>query len=99
MTRDGSAYPLPQSAHRIPGSASSRWERITGRPAPALAILNEHAGPRPAPAFVEWLMGLPKGWVTSPALALTHAQQLAALGDGVAPMQAATAVSHLRKAR
>lgn len=25
MTHDGSAYPLPRSAHRIPGSASSSW--------------------------------------------------------------------------
>lgn len=69
-----------------------RWERITGRPAPAPAILNEDVGPRPAPAFVEWLMGLPPGWVTDPGLALTHAQQLSVLGNGVVPPQAARAI-------
>ena len=44
--------------------AITRWEHITGRPAPAPALLNDADGPRPAPAFVEWLMGLPTGWVT-----------------------------------
>lgn len=72
--------------------AIARWERITGRPAPAPAILNEDVGPRPAPAFVEWLMGLPPGWVTDPGLALTHAQQLSVLGNGVVPPQAARAI-------
>ena len=41
--------------------AIARWEHITGRPAPAPALLNDADGPRPAPAFVEWLMGLPTG--------------------------------------
>ncbi|GAB2991795.1 DNA cytosine methyltransferase [Actinotalea caeni] len=79
-------------------AAIARWERITGRPAPAPApaILNQHEGPRPAPAFVEWLMGLPAGWVTDPELALTHAQQLTALGNGVLPLQAVAAVRSLR---
>ncbi len=39
--------------------AIARWEHITGRPAPAPAFLNDADGPRPAPVFVEWLMGLP----------------------------------------
>ncbi len=76
-------------------AAITRWERITGRPAPAPAILNEDVGPRPAPAFVEWLMGLPAGWVTDPLLGLTHAQQLTALGNGVVPRQAAYAIAAL----
>ncbi|MFT3889028.1 MAG: DNA cytosine methyltransferase [Arachnia sp.] len=75
--------------------AIARWERITGRPAPAPAILTGDAGPKPAPAFVEWLMGLDPGWVTEPALGLTPAQQLAALGNGVAPRQADAAVRAL----
>lgn len=72
--------------------AVTRWERITGRPAPTPAILNEVAGARPAPTFVEWLMGLDEGWVTNPSLRLTHAQQLTALGNGVLPKQAAMAL-------
>lgn len=74
-------------------AAVARWQNVIGRTAPAPAILNQ--GPRPAPAFVEWLMGLDAGWVTSPELALTPAQQLAALGNGVLPRQATTALSSL----
>lgn len=72
--------------------AIARWESILGRPAPEPALLNQSAGLHPAPVFVEWLMGLPEGWVTDRALELTHAQQLTALGNGVLPMQAATAL-------
>ena len=68
--------------------AIARWEYITGRDAPAPAILNEDRGPRPAPEFVEWLMGLPAGWVTDPAHELTANQQNTALGNGVLPLQA-----------
>ncbi len=75
--------------------AIARWERITGQSAPAPAIVNDKAGPRPAPPFVEWLMGLESGWVTAPELELTHAQQLAALGNGVLPRQATRALLKL----
>lgn len=37
--------------------AIARWEHITGREAPSPALLNDETGPRPAPAFIEWLMG------------------------------------------
>lgn len=73
-------------------AAIARWEHIVGRPAPAPALLNHDSGPRPSPEFVEWLMGLPSGWVTDPTLALTANQKLAALGNGVLPLQAASAV-------
>lgn len=75
--------------------AIARWERITGRSAPAPAILNESTGPRPAPPFVEWLMGLPAGWLTHSELGLTPAQQLTALGNGVVPIQAAAGLQGL----
>ncbi|TCJ80260.1 UNVERIFIED_ORG: DNA (cytosine-5)-methyltransferase 1 [Dietzia maris] len=75
--------------------AVARWEHITGRPAPAPALLNDADGPRPAPAFVEWLMGLPSGWVTGSG-DLTQNQQITALGNGVLPLQAAQALSALR---
>ena len=67
--------------------AITRWEHITGRPAPAPALLNDADGPGPAPAFVEWLMGLPAEWVTG-ADDLTQNQQITALGNGVLPLQA-----------
>jgi DNA (cytosine-5)-methyltransferase 1 len=75
--------------------AIARWEHITGRDAPAPAILNEAKGPRPAPEFVEWLMGLPVGWVTDPARELSPNQQNTMLGNGVLPAQAATALDML----
>ena len=74
--------------------AIAHWEHITGGPAPAPALLNDADGPRPAPAFVEWLMGLPTGWVIDSA-ELTQNQQITALGNGVLPLQAASALSLL----
>lgn len=75
--------------------AIAHWEHITGREAPAPTILNDTPRPRPAPEFVEWLMGLPQGWVTDSPELLTVNQDLAALGNGVVPVQAATALRHL----
>ncbi|MGC4152311.1 MAG: DNA cytosine methyltransferase [Propionicimonas sp.] len=72
--------------------AIAQWEHITGRPAPAPALLNDAKGPRPAPVFVEWLMGLPAGWVTHPSNRLTPNQQITALGNGVLPLQAVAAL-------
>ncbi len=45
-----------------------------------------------APPFVEWLMGLPAGWVTAEQLNLPRTAQLRALGNGVMPQQAAHAL-------
>lgn len=72
-----------------------RWEHVTGRLAPAPALLNDADGPRPAPAFVEWLMGLPAGWVVTGTDDLTQNQQITALGNGVQPLQAALALTAL----
>ncbi|MFN9901612.1 MAG: hypothetical protein ACK55Z_23090 [bacterium] len=38
------------------------------------------------PQFVEYMMGLPKGWVTD--LDISRSQQLKILGNGVVPQQA-----------
>lgn len=54
--------------------------------------------PRPAPEFVEWVMGLPPGWVTDPAHGLTQNQVIAALGSGVLPLQASAAIDALMPA-
>lgn len=53
--------------------AVARWERITGRSAPAPAILNDDVGVRPAPAFVEWLMCL-RPWLGNRSVAGLVAQ-------------------------
>lgn len=70
-------------------AAIARWEPVIGRPAPDPAIDG-----RLSPLFVEWLMGLPAGWVTD-VPGLSRAQQLKALGNGVVPQQAAAALSHM----
>lgn len=77
-------------------AAIARWEHVTGMTAPAPALEQEGQGLRPSPGFVEWLMGLPQAWVTDPGIGLTANQQLTALGNGVPPLQAVTAVSALR---
>lgn len=74
--------------------AIRRWEHALGRPAPDPTEPGRN-GPRLAPVFVEWLMGLDPGHVTDPAIGLTRNQQLKALGNGVVPQQAALALSLL----
>lgn len=78
--------------------AIDRWENTLGRPAPAPTEPTGKAGAhRLSPRFVEWLMGLPDGWVTSTDT--SRNEQLKALGNGVVPQQAAAAIRHLLKIR
>lgn len=80
-------------------AAIARWEHILGRPAPEPTEPGAKGRPRLSPRFVEWMMGLPDGWVTDPAIWAHHARpagvrnaQLRILGNGVVPQQAAAAV-------
>lgn len=75
--------------------AIRRWEHLTGRLAPSPTLVSDDGQYRPAPRFVEWLMGLPDGWVTDTDLGLTSPEQLTALGNGVVPTQAAHALRAL----
>ena len=70
--------------------AVARWERIIGRPAPAPT---DDRG-RLSPPFVEWMMGLPAGWVTDTP-GLSRSKQLKCLGNGVVPQQAVYALASL----
>lgn len=72
-------------------AAIRRQEQVFGRPAPLPTEPGKNGQPRLAPAFVEWLMGLPAGHVTDPAIGLSRNDQLKALGNGVVPQQAAAA--------
>ncbi|RJO79317.1 DNA cytosine methyltransferase [Nocardia panacis] len=74
--------------------AVQEWERRT-RPAPWIAEPNRNGQPRLSPRFVEWMMGLPAGWVTAPELGLPYYGQLHLLGNGVIPPQAAHAIALL----
>ena len=70
--------------------AIARWETVLGRPAPAPTEPGAKGGHRLAPRFVEFLMGLPEGWVCD-VPGLTRNNQLKALGNGVVPQQCAAA--------
>jgi DNA (cytosine-5)-methyltransferase 1 len=77
-------------------AAVERWERVTGRVAPAPTNPDgREGGHRLSARFVEWMMGLPDGWVTDPAIGLTRNNQLKALGNGVVPQQALLALQVL----
>jgi DNA (cytosine-5)-methyltransferase 1 len=71
-------------------AAVRRWERLT-RPAPNPTERGKNGQPRLSPAFVEWMQGLPAGWVTD-VPGLSRNEQLKALGNGVVPQQAAAAL-------
>lgn len=71
--------------------ALTMWEHVLGRCAPSPTDEME----RLSPEFVEWMMGLPAGWVTSPDIGISRTAQLRMLGNGVVPQQAAYAVSGL----
>jgi DNA (cytosine-5)-methyltransferase 1 len=75
------------------GYAIARWERVTGRKAPAPTVNNGRT--RLNPAMVEWMMGLPDGWVTGHDL--TPTQELKMLGNGVVPQQARLAIQLLER--
>jgi DNA (cytosine-5)-methyltransferase 1 len=76
------------------GPAVNRWERVLGRPAPNPTTTGRTGRPVLNPRFVEWMMGLPEGWVTD-VPDLSRVAQLKALGNGVAPAQAAAALTEL----
>ena len=102
LTRSGersSEMLLPGVARRLTRSsgvafapAVARWEHITGRLAPHPTEPAPQGGARLSAVFVEWMMGLPAGWVTD-VPGLGRPQKLKALGNGVVPQQAALAVT------
>ncbi|BDH08401.1 DNA cytosine methyltransferase [Streptomyces seoulensis] len=69
------------------GPAIRRWEHVTGRPAPCPTEPGTRGNRRLAPVFVEWMMGLPAGWVTA-VPGIPRKEQLKILGNGVVPQQA-----------
>ncbi len=78
-------------------AAIEQWERVLGRPAPDPTMTSPRTGgPQLAPAFVEWMMGLPAGWVSeveglAPKPAGLRNARLSLLGDGVVRQQAEVA--------
>jgi len=70
-------------------AAIRRWEVMFGSEAPQPTEPAPRGGQRLNPVFVEWMMGIPEGWVTSLEMPRTHKLKL--LGNGVVPYQAAFA--------
>ena len=75
------------------GPAIRRWEALT-RPAPEPTKLNAKGNPKLSDEFDEWLMGLPKGWITD-VPGITWNETLKASGNGVVIQQVVEAVRHL----
>ena len=72
--------------------AIERWEQTLGRPAPEPTTPSKTGKPQLSAPFVEWMIGLPEGHVTSPEIGISRARQLKALGNGVVPQQAEYAI-------
>lgn len=103
LARIGREQPLERDADRRRGPyiawgpyepAIRRWEHHTGRLAPPPTEPGPKSGQRLSPRFVEWMMGLPAGWVTD-VPGNTRNDQLRMLGNGVVPQQAAAALEAL----
>lgn len=87
-------------------NAISRWENIIGRAAPMPTEPTSTGNSRINPAFAEWMMGWPAGWVTDvpssqdalfgdPAPAVDRSDQLKICGNGVVTRQADNAIRQL----
>lgn len=71
--------------------AIRRWEEVLGRPAPSPTKPDGKDGARRlSSAFTEWMMGLPRGWITD--CGLSRNDELKACGNGVVPQQAELAL-------
>lgn len=81
------------------GQADSRtlehWEKVTGEryPYPFYTLDPPRGLSRLSIEFVEWMMGLPVGYVSTPRLCLSHDDRMALLYSGTVPLQAAHAVA------
>ncbi|MET7968791.1 hypothetical protein [Micromonospora sp. NPDC005305] len=74
-------------------AAIARWELLLAQPVPEPTQTGRNGKPVLAPPFVQWLMGLERGWVTD--LDLPRTAALRVLGNGVVPQQAAAALQLL----
>lgn len=75
--------------------ALEHWAKVTGEPYPYplhTAPMSETEG-IVSLAFIEWMMGLPVGYVSTPSLPLTRTERMHLLQTGTVPLQAAHAVA------
>lgn len=76
-------------------AAIARWEQFLGWQAPHPTEPNSKGNPRLNPAFSEFLMGWPEGWVTDSDIGIGRVDQLKIVGNGVCPQQAEAALRYL----
>lgn len=86
--------PVPGLAWGIYEPAIRRWEQLTGRPAPSPTAIGVRGGRQLSAVFVEWMQGLPEGWVTD-VPGVTQNEALRLLGGMVVPQQGAAATREL----
>lgn len=75
--------------------ALEHWEKVTGDryPYPVDIPRSRDDAFLISMAFVEWMMGLPVGYVSTPSLPLTRDKRMGLLYSGTVPLQAAHAVA------
>ena len=76
------------------GARVRLWESITGHPMPEPEEDSPRGGRRLSARFGEWMMGLPRGWVTG-IRAIPRSAQIKILGNGVVPQQGRVAIHTL----
>ena len=77
-------------------AAITRHEQNLGRPAPDPTEPGTKGNPRLSPAFVEWMMMLPAGWITD-VPGITRNEALRLCGNGVVPPQAVAALRDMTR--
>ena len=70
------------------------WESVTGLPMPEPEEDSPRGGRRLSAKFGEWMMGLPRGWVTG-IRTIPRTAQFRILGNGVVPRQGRYAIHGL----
>lgn len=96
--KSGSSFEIAGDTHAKQLSADGQMSRL-GRRFATRSELSMQANPDPLVdgrlnvEYVEYMMGLPKGWVTK--LPISRAQQFKLLGNGVVPQQAFYALEQL----
>ena len=92
---DAYRWSLADMEGRADSRALEHWEKVSGEryPYPLYTLPTTTDGGRLSIGFVEWLMGLPVGYVSTPSLQLSHDDRMGLLYSGTVPLQAAHAVA------